>query len=117
MSDADSKTGAYPDADQPNQFGRFYREFFDTWHATMKIDNAMPRLWGAYGIAKANEDPLFEKARGEFDSGPKDSTACVAVMHAAWALSVRLGWWTWRKDGTEEAILDGEPVELAPEQR
>lgn len=101
-SEADSKTGAYPNADQPNQFGTFYRDFFTAWKMKTPIE---PDFYGAYGIAIANADKDFLKTADAIDWDKLDPKSMVAVMHAAWALSVRLGWWTWRQEIREELVV------------
>lgn len=101
MESPNQKVGAFPNADQPNQFGTFYRDFFIAWKSK---GNMEPDFYGAYGIAKANQDQEFQKVSDEIpweDLGPKEM---VAVMHAAWALAVRLSWFTY-KEPPEMAIL------------
>jgi len=92
--EADSKTGAYPNADQPNQFGTFYRDFFLAWKAKAPIE---PDFYGAYGIAMANSDDEFRQVSEAIDWDELDPKSMVAVMHSAWALTVRLNWWSYRQ--------------------
>lgn len=98
--EANNKVGAYPNADQPNQFGTFYAQFFSAWKIGGTREACWPDFMGALGIATANQDNLFpEYDLNEIAKMKEDECllAMVKLMWEAWALSVRLSWWTYRE--------------------
>lgn len=95
-SGADSKVGAYPNADQPNQFGTFYRDFFTQWKTQKTREACWPDFIGAIGIAKANaDDDFIDKLPNDLRGLQLEEMA--ALMWEAWALTVRLNWWNWKQ--------------------
>lgn len=136
MDQADSKVGAYPNADQPNQFGTFYRDYFVEWQRNGTRKACLPHYLGALGICRANADDLFlqsiaaraatylemdlTEATIEISLTNVDSTLTQLeltdmhlVMWDCWALATRLRWFTWRQPKHFKETM---PVAITPTQ-
>lgn len=104
MDQADSKVGAYPNADERQNFGTLYMRFGDRWETGKTREACWPAFVMAIGIAKANAD---EKFKEKLPDTLKDLTLeeMAALMWEAYALTSRLHWWTWREDDREELVM------------